>query len=295
MACFRCKLNCSNKGVCTITSYSSLPKKESHYFLLAFLLSIILMLADHYGRYTDTLRSAIITLIHPLEQIASYPHRFSLWLQKERSTLDTLALENQKLRTENLLLKSRILSLSHYQQEAKRLEKLLGTSASLTNHKIQIANVIFYSHLPLSQFLEIDKGKYDGIQPHQAVIDAYGIMGQTITITPWSSRVLLITDPDHQIPVRIRRTGQRGMLTGIGHDKVRLDFIPSSSSVKAGDLIETSGLGKVFPAGYPVAEVTSVKTLIESPYLEVLADPTAKISLSYKVLVLSKTNPITAK
>jgi len=246
------------------------------------------MLADHYGRYTDNLRNTLTTLIHPLEQIASYPHKFAQWLQQAPPTLERVLSENQKLRTENLLLKSQILSLTYYQQEAQRLEKLLGTTASLTQYNTQIANVIFYSQRPLSQFLTLDKGKYDNIQLQQTVIDAYGVMGQIIAVTPWSSRVLLITDPDHQVPVRIRRTGQRGMLTGIGHDKLRLDFIPNSSSVKVGDLIETSGLGKVFPAGYPIAKITSIKTLIESPYLEILADPTAKISLSYKLLVLSK-------
>ena len=246
------------------------------------------MLADHYGRYTDSLRNTLTTLIHPLEQIASYPYKFAQWLQQATPTLEHVMSENQKLQTENLLLKSQILSLTYYQKEAQRLEKLLGTTASLTQYNTQIANVIFYSQLPLSQFLTLDKGKYDNIQLQQTVIDAYGVMGQIIAVTPWSSRVLLITDPDHQVPVRIRRTGQRGMLTGIGHDKLRLDFIPNSSSVKVGDLIETSGLGKIFPAGYPIAKITSVKTLIESPYLEILADPTAKISLSYKLLVLSK-------
>ena len=255
---------------------------------MAFIFSILLMLADHYGRYTDMLRLGLTTLIQPLEQVANYPQQLSQWLTHRQSTPKALALENQKLRTENLLLKNQIQSLSHYQQEAKRLEKLLGTSASLPDYQPQIANVSFYSHRPQAQFLEIDKGRQEGIQPQQPVVDAYGIMGQTTLVMPWSSRVLLITDPDSQIPVRIRRTGQRGMLTGIGHDQTRLDFIPSSSSVKTGDLIETSGLGQVFPAGYPIAEVTAVRTLPESPYLLILAQPTAKISLSYKVLVLVK-------
>lgn len=246
------------------------------------------MLADYYGHYTASLRQALLTLTYPLEKVAITPKKFFQWLEEDSQNLQTLQQDNTKLKTENLLLKARILELEHYRQEAKRLEKLLGTSAGLQSHPIQIANVIYYSQLPLSQFLVIDKGSLEGVPPQMPVIDAYGILGQTIAVTPVSSKVLLITDPDHQMPVRLRRTAQRGILSGIGHDKVRLDFIPKESSIKAGDLIESSGLGGIFPAGYPVAEVESVHSTPESPYLDIIAKPTAQISLSYKVLVLKR-------
>ena len=256
--------------------------------MIAFLLSVVLMLADHYGRYTETLHATLTTLVTPLEEIAHYPKQLSLWLQHSQTPLDRLKQENQKLHTENLLLKEQILALSHYQTETERLQQLLGTTATLAHYQPQIAEVIFSSRLPFSQYLEIDKGKLDHIQSGQAVVDSEGILGQTTTITPFSSRVLLITDPDHQMPVRIRRTGQRGMLTGIGHDKLKLDFIPQQSNLKVGDLIESSGLGGVFPLGFPVAQIDHVIAQPASPYLEVTAHPIAKITSAYKVLVLTK-------
>ncbi len=167
----------------------------------------------------------------------------------------------------------------------------MGASATLSPYHPQIAEVIYSSRLPFSQYIEIDKGQIDHIHTGQAVVDSEGILGQITVITPFSSRVLLITDPDHQMPVRIRRTGQRGMLTGIGHDKVKLDFIPKSSNLKVGDLIESSGLGGIFPSGFPVAEVEQITAPSESPYLEIEARPTAQITTAYKVLVLSKIHP----
>jgi rod shape-determining protein MreC len=211
------------------------------------------MVADHYGHLVNSFRSVLLTTLNPVERIASAPNTFYTWITTDFSSLDTLKIENQNLQTENLLLKARLQQFNNLELEVSRLESLLGTTGKMSNQALQIATVTYYSNNPLSQYLTLNKGLMDKVAQQQTVIDAQGILGQIIDITPTSSRVLLITDPDHQIPVRIQRTGQRGILAGTGHDLTQLNFIPKSSEIKIGDLIESSGLGGHFPAGSPVA------------------------------------------
>lgn len=257
-------------------------------FVIAFIAAIALMSADHYGQLMGSFRSALLTTITPLEQIASLPKQIYQLTSTDFTSIDKLKNENQKLKTEILLLKAKQQQFTNLELEVDRLESLLGTTGKITNQSVQIATISYYSNNPLSQFLTVNRGYLNGISEQQTVIDSEGIMGQITATTPTSSRVLLITDPEHHIPVRIQRTGQRGILRGTGHDTTKLDFIPKNSIVRKGDILESSGLGGLFPAGYPVATVTQVDGLGDNPYLEVTAQPLAQLHRSSKVLIISK-------
>lgn len=245
------------------------------------------MAADHYGQILGNVRSALLTTLNPIEQAATFPKYIYQLTSSDYSTIGELKLENQKLQTETLLLKAKMLQFKNLELELARLEGLLGTTGKMDNKRVQIATVEFFSSNPLSQFITLNKGSLDDVEIQQVVIDEQGIMGQIINNTPTTSRVLLITDPDHQIPVRIQRTGQRGILAGTGHDSVTLTFIPKNSSIEVGDLIESSGLGRVFPAGYPVARVNKIDHLKAEAYLEITATPVAQLREAQKVLILS--------
>ncbi len=258
------------------------------HFIIAFIAAIALMSADHYSQLTGNFRSALLSTINPIEQVASVPKHVYQWATTDFTSIDTLKIENQKLKTEILLLKAKQQQFANLEMEVDRLESLLGTTGKMTNQSVQIATVTYYSSNPLSQFLTVNRGYLNGISAPQTVIDSKGIMGQIITTTPTSSRVLLITDPDHQIPVRIQRTGQRGILSGTGHDTTKLGFIPKNSQVQVGDILESSGLGGLFPAGYPVATISQIEYMGDNPYLEITAQPIAQLHQSNKVLIISK-------
>ena len=105
----------------------------------------------------------------------------------------------------------------------------------------------------------IDKGSADGLEVGQAVLDAHGLFGQIVEVGSSTSRVLLIIDKDHAVPVQVNRSGARSIAGGTGSkDSLVLENVPVSMDIMTGDLLETSGLGGRFPVGYPVAEVTSV-------------------------------------
>lgn len=245
------------------------------------------MVSDHYGNFLGSFRNLINTTLEPLSRITTLPSQAQTWYLESIKDQAQIEKELLKLRTENLILKSELQLKDSLEMEVARLQRLLGTTGRMDKQTLLIANILRYSSNPISQHLIINKGRLDGVKTSQPVIDSDGVLGQIINVNPTTSTVLLLTDQKHQIPVRIQRTGQRGILTGNGYNQVNLDYIPSNASVEPGDKLISSGIGGVFPSGYPVATVTEVQPLDGSSYLQITAEPVAKIHSSYEVLILS--------
>ena len=132
--------------------------------------------------------------------------------------------------------------------------------------------------MSLRQRVLINRGATNGVFKGQAVLDDKGLVGQTTHIGPWSAEVILITDPEHAVPVQIERTGLHTIAVGTGDTTfLALPYLPPNADIKSGDLLVTSGLGGVFPAGYPVARVTEVHRDAVQPLAQVRAAPLASI------------------
>jgi rod shape-determining protein MreC len=121
----------------------------------------------------------------------------------------------------------------------------------------------------------------------QPVIDAEGIMGQIVHVSPVTSTAMLITDPNHAIPVEINRNGLRSIAVGTGaFMELDLLYIPLNADIRVGDLLVSSGLGGKFPAGYPVATVSSVETNPGQQFARVTAEPKAELQRTREVLLV---------
>ena len=126
-----------------------------------------------------------------------------------------------------------------------------------------------------------------GLVAGQAVLDAQGLIGQVISVAAFTSRVLVLTDPNHAVPVQINRNGIRSIAGGTGSlGEVVLENVPTSADIQEGDLVETSGLAGRFPAGYPVGGVTSVLVEPTSAYAQVAVEPLAQLDRTRHVLVI---------
>jgi len=121
------------------------------------------------------------------------------------------------------------------------------------------------------------------------VLDARGLMGQVVELMPYTSRVLLLTDTTHSIPVQVNRNGLRAIASGTGNpERLELRHVADTADIKEGDLLVSSGLGQRFPAGYPVATVKEVIHDSGQPFAIVRAVPTAALNRSrYLLLVFS--------
>jgi rod shape-determining protein MreC len=194
----------------------------------------------------------------------------------------------RKLKTEALLLQGRLQKLAALTEQNVRLRELLNSSA-LVNEKVEVAELIGMDPNPFTHRIIINKGERDGVVLGQPVLDARGLMGQVVELMPYTSRVLLLTDTTHSIPVQVNRNGLRAIASGTGNpERLELRHVADTADIKEGDLLVSSGMGQRFPAGYPVATVKEVIHDSGQPFAIVRAIPTAALNRSrYMLLVFS--------
>jgi rod shape-determining protein MreC len=119
------------------------------------------------------------------------------------------------------------------------------------------------------------------------VVDGTGILGQVARVGPWSAEVILVTDPEHAIPVQVTRNSLRTVALGAGSDgELLLPYLASNADIRSGDLLVSSGLGGVFPAGFPVARVIGVRTDANQQAAQVRARSVADVTRDREVILL---------
>jgi len=141
--------------------------------------------------------------------------------------------------------------------------------------------------------VQVASGRF-GVHPQQPVLDANGVVGQVIRSLPFSSEIMLITDPNHAIPVQVNRNGLLTIAVGSGQmNRLNLPFLPNNADIRTGDLLITSGLGGTFPQGYPVAVVDQFTPEPSKPFASITATPKAMLDRNRELLIVwSNTNPI---
>ena len=202
------------------------------------------------------------------------------------ATRDQLELENRALRQELLLKNSDLLMLGQYKQENARLRELLGSPLRQDEQKM-VTQVISTVNDPYSDQVVIDKGSVNGVYEGQPVISDKGVVGQVVAVAKMTSRVLLICDATHALPIQVLRNDIRVIAAGNGcTDDLQLEHLPANTDIRVGDVLVTSGLGGRFPEGYPVGVVSSVKLDTQRAYTVIQARPTAGLQRLRYLLLL---------
>ncbi len=244
------------------------------------------MFFDHRGQHLSALRNALSTFLTPLVYVADLPGELAFWSGERIRSRDELFKENQLLNDEIFILRTQLQKLVALKAENAQLRNLLGTERKVEGRRL-VAEIINVASDPYVHELVLNKGSLHDVYEGQAVLDAYGVMGQVISVSQLTSRVLLITDPRHAIPVRVERSGERSIALGnsqLGH--VVLQYVRNTADIKEGDLLLSSGIGERFPDGYPVATVTKVTRSSSSPYAEVEAATQAHLARTGQVLLI---------
>ena len=248
-------------------------------FVMLFALSIVLLIVDHQQHHLDALRGAIGTAVHPLRVIVDAPISAWQWFDETTTNIKSLQLENNRLKAERLLTNARLQRYSALEAENSRLRAMFEATGRVRD-RVRVAQIMSVNANPFRHSIVIDKGSRDGVYEGQAILDANGVLGQVLETGIFSSEGLLISDPDHALPVEVNRNGLRTIARGTGEfDRLDLPFLPNNADIREGDILVTSGLGGSFPAGYPVAIVESVQRLPAEPFAEVSARPSAALRL----------------
>ena len=255
-------------------------------FTVYALLSLTLMYLDQRARWSERLRYGLQAAAYPVQVAVNSPAATWHWLTNSFSTRNMLWTQNLQLRAQLQALQLDLLRQRALEQENVQLRELHHTLPPLVR-KWLVAEVIGVNSGTLRQRLIINKGARDGVHVNQPVVDGSGVMGQVAHVGPWSSEVILITDPEHAMPVQITRTGLRTIAVGSGNaDELLLTYLAANSDVKSGDELTSSGLGGVFPAGYPVGRITGVRREAEQLLAQVRAAPQAKIDRAREVMLI---------
>ena len=255
-------------------------------FLLLAGLSILLLVTDHRNNHLDAVRKAIGATVYPLRVVVDAPVSLWRWIGETTSSRNELQLENSRLNAERLLTQARLQRYAALEAENTRLRAMLEATNSVRD-QVRVAEIMSVSSNPFRHVLVVDKGTRDGVFDGQALIDADGVVGQIIEAGVLSSQGILISDPDHALPVEVNRNGLRTIAVGTGEfDRLVLPFLPNNADIREGDLLVTSGLGGAFPAGYPVAIVDSVVRIPQEPFAAVSAQPSAALNQVREIMLI---------
>lgn len=258
---------------------------------MGIMFAIVLMTMDHRFNQLEKVRASITVLLSPVQYLVHLPLAGIDWLSDTFSTHKTLLEENQRLNKEWHQLRAQLLKYSALEAENMRLRELLDSSIKI-HDRVLIAEVLHVEIDPLKRQIIINKGTRHHAFIGQTIIDAQGVVGQIIHVSPLTSTVMLITNPDHAIPVQVARNGIRSIAVGSQEDyRLELPYLATNSDVKNGDLLITSGLGGRFPYGYPVAEVYRVEQDDVATFSNAYARPTARLDRHREVLMVWPDKP----
>ncbi len=254
--------------------------------LLVIVISAVMIVADaRFDRLTPV-RSVIGTGLAPIHWLGNAPSELEHWIAGLFTTREDLQAENEDLRARLLILERRALKYAALASENNELRRLMNSSEVLDDRVI-VGEIVGVSPDPFSHEVIINKGSRDGVTVGQAILDANGLLGQVQQTSSFTSRVLLVSDSSHAVPVEVVRNGLRAILLGNGDiNALELVHVPDTADIREGDLLVSSGLGGRFPKGYPVAEVASITKESGEPFVNIEATPKARLNQSRLVLVV---------
>ena len=255
--------------------------------IVAFILaSLIMMTVDHRQGHLEKVRSALSVFVYPLQYVANLPITVTNWASEVLKTRARLMEENAWLRDKQLVLSSKIQKFEILEAENERLREMLQSSERL-GERVLIAELLAIDLQPFRHQIVINKGQREGVYDGQPIVDAYGVMGQIVHVGPFSSTVLLLTDPTHAIPVQINRNGLRSVAVGTGQSHIlQLEHLSNNVDIREGDLMVSSGLGSRFPSGYPVGVVHNISRAPGEPFAKVTIIPSAQLEKNREVLLV---------
>ncbi|ASK28250.1 rod shape-determining protein MreC [Neisseria chenwenguii] len=252
--------------------------------------AVVLLMLDSRFSAVQTIRQTVATVLYPMQWLANQPVRLYQYANNLSQSQTELLEQNRVLQEENGRLKIRLQRDKVNLSELNELKKLYGLQQRGINNVVG-AEVISSGKDPLSEKLIINKGSSGGVKEGDTVIDTDGLIGRVTQVQLQSSEVTLLSGGNGIVPVTVERTGERNLVYGRG-GRLDLRYFPVSSDLKAKDVLLTSGLDDLYPAGIPVATVEEAVRGSGTPYYAAKLKPFAALNGSRFVLVVSR-HPLT--
>ena len=250
------------------------------------------MFADNRFGYLGKVRYGLGYTAAPIYWVADIPTRVSFWIDDVFISRAELLQDNEFLRQELLIAQRELQLLESLASENNRLLDLSNATGGVSGD-VSPAEIINISPDPYSRRVLINKGANEKVFLGQPLLDANGLMGQVVEVLPFTSWVLLITDPSHATPVEVNRNGERALARGArdNSSELDLDFVTQTQDMRAGDLLVSSGMGQIYPKNYPVAEIVSVYRDPGLDFATVRARPLAEMARTRHAMLVFPNGP----
>lgn len=246
--------------------------------------AVALMVLDRRFAALEGLRAAAAHVAEPALRVAELPARGAHWLRYVVVEREQLATENQQLKEGLLQSRHQATVLQTALEQLQRQQQVLDAAPmDLGGVLVRVIEVDLGSSRAR---ILVNRGANHGVRIGDAALDAFGIYGQVTRVGPEQAEVLMLSDPDHAIPVLASRSGLRAIAQGSGLDApLRIDSVPLTADIRSGDMLVTSGLGGRFPAGFPIGTVLRVSREDGAAFLSVEIEPAARLQSSRELLL----------
>ncbi|MBS0309519.1 MAG: rod shape-determining protein MreC [Proteobacteria bacterium] len=250
------------------------------------LLAIILLVIDSRLHTLVIVRQTIGAALYPLQRLALMPRDAMRSAGEYFGAKDALDQENHRLKTQLIAHAQSVQQSEQLAAENAHLRNLLGASERLPVKSL-MAEILYDARDAFTRKIVLNRGSQDGVTAGQPVIDDTGVVGQVTRVFLFTSEVTLLTDKDQAIPVQVIRSGLRSVAYGRGQVGVLdLRFMPTNADIRDGDMLVTSGIDGVYPAGLSVAKVVQVETKSTDAFARIVCQPVAGVDRNRQLLVL---------
>lgn len=255
------------------------------------LIAVVLLFVDARMGLLAGVRQVAATVLYPMQMAALMPREALANMDDYFSSLSTLQKEVQALKHQELARAQQLQQAQFQMAENAHLRRLMEGKQQLPVQS-QMAEILYDARDPSTRRIVINRGSRDDVTLGLPVIDHAGVVGQVTRVFPFTSEVTLLTDKDQAIPVQVLRSGLRSIVYGRGHSgQLDLRFVAQDADIQVGDVLVTSGLDGMYPAGLAVARVTQVEKATGS-FGRVVGQPLAGIDRNRQVLVIMSHNPL---
>ena len=253
--------------------------------VLLVLLASILLVTDKRVAAVKQMRSQMAGLFYPVQWLANQPVSWYQNANQYFTAQNHLQEQNKMLSNENSRLKVELSQLKgvHNNVDEEAANKRLKDMLSLPTSEAQI---VYVGNEPFPTHYLLNKGSSDGIKTGQAVVTADGLLGQITSVGSKHSELTLLNNAQTVIPVMVARTGVRSLLYG-NLETLDLRYFPVSADLQKGDVLVTSGMDNVYPAGIPVASIASITPTSGTPFYKTTTRATANLTSTRSVLILA--------
>lgn len=249
-------------------------------------ISIALLLVDARMNALTAVRQVAGTVLYPLQMAALMPREAMASMGGYFSSLSALQKEVRDLKSQQAATAQAMQQARLQMAENAHLRKLMGAREHLPA-KTLMSEILYDARDPSVRKIVLDRGTRNGVALGLPVIDNAGVVGQVTRVFPFTSEVTLLTDKEQAIPVQVLRNGLRSVAYGRGQSgTLDLRFMAPNADVQVGDVLITSGMDGVYPAGLAVAKVIQVENSASGAFGRVICQPLAGLDRNRQVLVL---------